>query len=54
MFDYGAVFTINWLISKLKILKSIIENGNPVTMEEDSVLLLNIQEDLKKLDHDQI
>jgi hypothetical protein len=28
MFDYGAASTINWLISKLKILKSIIDTGS--------------------------
>lgn len=47
MFDYGAASTINWLVSKLKILKSIIDTGNSVTIEEDPVLILNTQEDLK-------
>lgn len=47
MFDYGAASTINWLVSKLKILKSIIDTGSSVTIEEEPVLILNTQEDLK-------
>lgn len=47
MFDYGAASTINWLVSKLKILKAIIDGGNEVTIEEDTVLILKTNDDLK-------
>lgn len=46
-FNYGAASTIGFLIRKLKLIKSIIEDGNPVTIEEEPVLVLNTQEDLK-------
>ncbi|HEX8577040.1 MAG TPA: hypothetical protein VF677_12170 [Flavobacterium sp.] len=47
MFDYGAASTLNWLIAKLKIIKSIINEKSSVTIEEDPVLILSTQEDLK-------
>lgn len=47
MFDYGAASTINWLISKLKVIKSIIDKGNSVTIEEEPVIILKNQDDLK-------
>lgn len=47
MFDYGAASTTNWLVSKLKLIKSIIDKGNSVTIEEEPVIILKNQDDLK-------
>ena len=46
-FDYGAASTVGFLIRKLSIIKSILETGNSVTIEEQPVLILNTQADLK-------
>jgi hypothetical protein len=46
-FDYGAASTVGFLIRKLKLIKSILDNGSSITIEEDPILILNTQEDLK-------
>lgn len=46
-FEDCSASTIGFLVRKLKLIKSIIEEGNPVTIEEEPVLILNTQEDLK-------
>jgi hypothetical protein len=46
-YNYDAASTINWLVSKLKLIKSIIENGHPVTIQESSIKVLNTLDDLK-------
>ncbi|WP_298118381.1 hypothetical protein [Flavobacterium sp.] len=47
MFEYGNASTVNWLISKLKIIKSIIDNGHFVSIEGDDIITLKTHEDLK-------
>ncbi|HEX8577039.1 MAG TPA: hypothetical protein VF677_12165 [Flavobacterium sp.] len=46
-FEYGAASTFNFLIGRLRLIKSIIDTGNPVKIYEDPVLILSTQEDLK-------
>jgi hypothetical protein len=46
-FDYGAASTFNFLIGRLQLIKSIIDNGSSVTIEEEPILILKTQEDLK-------
>lgn len=46
-FDYGAASTIGFLIRRLKLIKSIIEDGNSVTIEEEPVIILKNQGDFK-------
>ncbi|MFN3772628.1 hypothetical protein [Cloacibacterium normanense] len=46
-FEEGSASTVGFLIRKLKLIKSIIQNGNSVTIEQQPVLILNTQEDLK-------
>lgn len=46
-FNYGAASTIGFLVRKLKLIKSIIDTGSSVTIEEEPVLILKTQEDLK-------
>jgi hypothetical protein len=47
-FDYESASTINFLIRKLKLIKSIINSGNSVTIEENPILILKSHDDLKK------
>jgi len=46
-FEEGSASTVGFLIRKLKLIKSIIDSGSSVTIEEEPVLILNTQEDLK-------
>lgn len=47
-FEEGAASTINFLVARLKLIKSIIDSGNSVTIEENPILILRSNEDLKK------
>ncbi|WP_395043867.1 hypothetical protein [Flavobacterium sp.] len=47
-FEDCSASTINFLVGRLQIIKSIIESGNHVTIEEEPVLILSTQDDLKK------
>lgn len=46
-FEEGSASTVGFLIRKLKLIKSIIDSGSSVTIEEEPFLILNTQEDLK-------
>lgn len=46
-YNYDAASTINWLVSKLKLIKSIIEDGHPVTIQENPKKVLSTLDDLK-------
>lgn len=46
-FEEGSASTVGFLIRKLKLIKSIIDSGSSVTIEEEPVLILNTQDDLK-------
>lgn len=47
MYEYGAASTINWLISKLKLIRFVLDKQEEVTIEEDPIIILKTHDDLK-------